>query len=74
MAISADMDRVFEIGPVFWAEKSNTGRHLTEFTGVDLEMALDEENTNYMEVIELIIDMLLDIIKRTEKTSSKQIE
>jgi len=41
---------------------------------VDLEMALDEENTNYMEVIELIIDMLLDIIKRTEKTSSKQIE
>ena len=33
MAISADMGRVFEIGPVFRAENSNTRRHLCEFTG-----------------------------------------
>jgi len=42
MAIGADIDRVFEIGPIFWAEKSNTGWHLTEFTGIDIEMCLDE--------------------------------
>lgn len=30
MAISGDMERVFEIGPVFRAENSNTSRHLTE--------------------------------------------
>lgn len=41
MAISADLDRVFEIGPVFRAEKSFTRRHLCEFTGLDLEMAID---------------------------------
>jgi aspartyl-tRNA synthetase len=32
------MDRVFEIGPVFRAEDSNTNRHLCEFTGLDIEM------------------------------------
>jgi aspartyl-tRNA synthetase len=39
MAISAGIERVFEIGPVFRAEPSFTSRHSTEFTGVDLEMA-----------------------------------
>jgi lysyl-tRNA synthetase class II len=36
MAIAGDLDRVFEIGPVFRAENSNTRRHLCEFTGLDL--------------------------------------
>ena len=30
MAIAGDMERVFEVGPVFRAENSNTPRHLTE--------------------------------------------
>jgi aspartyl/asparaginyl-tRNA synthetase len=42
MAIAADFERVFEIGPVFRAEDSNTHRHLTEFTGMDFEMAFHE--------------------------------
>jgi aspartyl/asparaginyl-tRNA synthetase len=41
MAISADLKRVFEVGPVFRAEKSKTRRHLCEFTGLDIEMAID---------------------------------
>lgn len=48
MSIAADLRRVFEIGPVFRAENSNTHRHLTEFTGLDLEMAIDE---HYHEVL-----------------------
>ena len=39
MAIAAGVDRVFEIGPVFRAERSFTSRHATEFTGVDAELA-----------------------------------
>ncbi len=31
-------ERVFEIGPVFRAEKHATPRHLNEYTGLDLEM------------------------------------
>jgi nondiscriminating aspartyl-tRNA synthetase len=39
MAMAAGIDRVFEIGPVFRANKSHTRRHDTEFTSVDVEMA-----------------------------------
>lgn len=39
MAISAGIEKVFEIGPVFRAEPSFTSRHATEFTGVDVELA-----------------------------------
>ncbi|CAB4055469.1 DARS [Lepeophtheirus salmonis] len=39
MAIAADFDKVFTVGAVFRAEDSNTHRHLTEFVGLDLEMA-----------------------------------
>jgi nondiscriminating aspartyl-tRNA synthetase len=31
-------ERVFEIGPVFRAEKHDTSRHLNEYTGLDFEM------------------------------------
>ncbi|KIW07755.1 aspartate-tRNA(Asn) ligase [Verruconis gallopava] len=48
MAIAADFKKVYEIGPVFRAENSNTHRHLTEFTGLDLEMAIDE---HYHEIL-----------------------
>lgn len=48
MCISADFGRVYEIGAVFRAENSNTYRHLTEYTGLDLEMAIDE---HYHEVL-----------------------
>jgi aspartyl-tRNA synthetase len=47
MAIAADFDRVFTIGAVFRAEDSNTHRHMTEFVGLDLEMAF---NFHYHEV------------------------
>jgi len=48
MAISADMGRVFEIGPVFRAENSNTRRHLCEFTGLDLEMPITDHYNEVM--------------------------
>lgn len=51
MAIASDMRRVMEIGPVFRAENSNTHRHLTEFTGLDLEMAIE---THYHEVLHVL--------------------
>ncbi|KAM6506439.1 aspartate--tRNA ligase dps1 [Fusarium solani] len=60
MSISADFGRVFEVGPVFRAKKSNTHRHLTEYTGLDLEMAID---TDYHEVIQLIDIFLKEVFK-----------
>lgn len=51
MSIAADFGRVYEIGPVFRAENSNTHRHLTEFTGLDLEMAIEKD---YHEALDMI--------------------
>ena len=39
MAMAAGFERVFEIGPVFRANKSHTTRHDTEFTSVDIEVS-----------------------------------
>jgi tRNA synthetases class II (D, K and N) len=44
--------RVFEIGPVFRAEDSNTNRHLCEFTGLDFEMTIIEHYYEAMGVRE----------------------
>ncbi|KAM6513989.1 aspartate--tRNA ligase dps1 [Fusarium falciforme] len=69
MSISADFGRVFEVGPVFRAENSNTHRHLTEYTGLDLEMAI---NTDYHEVIRLIDIFLKEDFKAVY--SSRELE
>ncbi|KAG8125099.1 hypothetical protein E2320_020348, partial [Naja naja] len=58
MCICADFDKVFCIGPVFRAEDSNTHRHLTEFVGLDIEMAF---NYHYHEVVDEIADTLTEI-------------
>jgi len=58
MAVEADFERVFEIGPVFRAENSNTHRHLCEFTGLDFEMAINE---HYFEVLDVLDALFLHI-------------
>ncbi|EGF99578.1 uncharacterized protein MELLADRAFT_40205, partial [Melampsora larici-populina 98AG31] len=71
MAIAADFDRVYEIAPVFRAENSNTYRHMTEFTGLDLEMSLQE---HYHEAVDLLDAMFLHIFKGLQSHCSKEIE
>jgi nondiscriminating aspartyl-tRNA synthetase len=60
MAIAADFDRVFTVGGVFRAEDSNTHRHLTEFVGLDLEMAF---KFHYHEVLDVIGNMFTEMFK-----------
>ncbi len=52
MAMSAGYERVFEIGPVFRADPSFTSRHMTEFTGVDMEMSWIESHEDVMAFME----------------------
>jgi aspartyl-tRNA synthetase len=63
MAISSDFSRVFEIGPVFRAENSNTRRHLCEFTGLDIEMAIQD---HYMEALTILHNMFKYIFQGLE--------
>ncbi|KAF8168047.1 hypothetical protein B0H34DRAFT_684017 [Crassisporium funariophilum] len=71
MAIAADFERVYEIGPVFRAENANTHRHMTEFIGLDLEMAIEE---HYHEVMELLDGMLKSIFSGLRDQYKKEIE
>jgi aspartyl-tRNA synthetase len=71
MCIAGDMERVYEIAPVFRAENSNTHRHLTEFVGLDLEMAIDD---HYHEVLDVLDSMLLSIFKGLQTKYAKEIE
>lgn len=70
MAISSDLTRVFEIGPVFRAENSNTRRHLCEFTGLDIEMAIQD---HYMEALQVIHNMFKHIFNGLETIHSKEL-
>jgi aspartyl/asparaginyl-tRNA synthetase len=56
---------------VFRAENSNTHRHLTEFIGLDLEMAFE---SHYEEVMELIDGMFLYIFKNLQQNHRDEIE
>lgn len=60
MAIAADFDKVYTVGAVFRAEDSNTHRHLTEFVGLDLEMAF---KYHYHEVLDTIGNTFTEIFK-----------
>lgn len=71
MCICADFEKVFCIGPVFRAEDSNTHRHLTEFVGLDIEMAF---NYHYHEVMEEIADTLVQIFKGLQERFQTEIQ
>jgi aspartyl-tRNA synthetase len=71
MAVCGDMRRVFEVGPVFRAEDSNTHRHLCEFTGLDLEM---EFNEHYHEVLAVIGKLFKYIFRGLETRYAAELE
>ncbi|KAG6911923.1 hypothetical protein DXG01_000170 [Tephrocybe rancida] len=71
MAIAADFERVYEIGPVFRAEDSNTYRHMTEFIGLDLEMTIEE---HYHEVMELLDGLFLSIFRGLREKYQHEIQ
>jgi len=53
------LERVFEIASFYRAEKSHTGRHLSEFTSVDMEAAF----MNYNDVMHVLEDLILNTFK-----------
>lgn len=71
MSIAADFGRVYEVGPVFRAENSNTHRHLTEYTGLDIEMAIDK---HYHEALRMIDSTLKSIFEGVYKKYRPEIE
>merc|ERR1712168_229831 len=70
MAIAADFDKVYTVGGEFRAEDSNTHRHLTEFVGLDLEMAF---KYHYHEVVDTIGDLFTQMFRGLRDKYSQEI-
>ena len=63
MLMSTGLDRIYEIGPAFRAEHSNTNRHVTEFMSFDGEMSWIDNMGDVMRMIEKIINHVLEGLK-----------
>jgi aspartyl-tRNA synthetase len=70
-AACSGFERVYEVGPVFRAENSNTRRHLCEFTGLDMEMTILE---HYDEVLTVMSDMFVYIFDGINERCKEELE
>jgi len=62
------LERVFEISSFYRAEKSHTGRHLSEFTSVDIEAAM----MDYTDVMNVLESIVIDVFKNTSENSKTE--
>lgn len=62
LAMAAGFDRIFEIGPVFRAEKTISRRHATEFTLLHVEMAWISNEDDLMDLEEDLIRYMLEAV------------
>ena len=71
MAMASGFERIFEVGPVFRAEKSYTSKHTTEFTGFDLEFSYID---SYKDVMKMEEELLTDMLKAVKEQFGEQIK
>ncbi|KAL0891348.1 hypothetical protein Bca101_015331 [Brassica carinata] len=71
MAICGDFERVFEVGAVYRAEDSFTHRHLCEFIGLDVEMAIHK---HYSEIMDLVSELFPFIFNKINENCQKELE
>ena len=73
LMMSAGMDRVFEIGPIFRAEEHDTTRHLNEATSIDIEASfLDHEDV--MQILERLVAYVYETVITDAASSLKILE
>ena len=63
MAMASGLERIFETGPVFRAEKSYTNKHATEFTGFDLEFSYIDSFEDVMKMEEELVTYAIAKVK-----------
>ena len=73
MAMAAGLERIFETGPVFRAEKSYTNKHATEFTGFDLEFSYINGCEDVMKMEEELLTYALGKVKAAHGEAIKEL-
>ena len=63
----AFFDRVFEIAPVYRAEKHNSARHLNEYIGLDFEMGFIKDMTDVMQMETAMLRHVMGYISENYK-------
>jgi len=73
MAMASGFEKIFEIGPVFRANKSHTVRHDTEFTMIDMEISYIDSHEDVMKLEENWINYFIGRIKQEFGEQIKQV-
>lgn len=72
MAMAAGFEKIFEIGPVFRADPSFTSRHMTEFTGVDMEISWIDSHEDVMRFEENWLQYVYSRVKELHGDAIKE--
>jgi nondiscriminating aspartyl-tRNA synthetase len=68
MGVIAGFEKVFEIGPVYRAEKHHTVRHLTEYHSIDYEVGFIEGLEDVLKVAEGAFKYVIESVLRNSRT------
>jgi aspartyl-tRNA synthetase len=71
LMLIAGFEKIFEIGPSFRAENSNTVRHQTEFTQLDFEMSFINDEDDVLKVFER---MFVHVLKTVNEKCEEQLK
>jgi nondiscriminating aspartyl-tRNA synthetase len=74
LCLIGGFDRVYEIAPVYRAEKHNTPRHLNEYTSFDYEMAWIQGEEDIMQLEERMLRDAFTSVKKGCADELKQLE
>lgn len=69
-AMAGVFERVYEIGPVFRAEKHDTSRHINEYTSVDFEIGFIN---NFYDIMHLEVQMLSKALEHLREHFGKEL-
>ena len=72
MAMAAGFEKIFEVGPVFRADPSFTSRHMTEFTGVDMEISWVDSHEDVMASEEAWLQYVYSRVKEIHGDAIKE--
>ena len=73
MAMAAGFERVFETGPVFRADPSFTSRHMTEFTGLDMEMSWIDIHQDVLDFTDGLLQYAYQHVKDAHNAEIKEV-
>jgi nondiscriminating aspartyl-tRNA synthetase len=69
--VGSGFERVFEVGPVYRAEKHETSRHINEYTSLDFEMGFIQDEGD---VIEMQVGLLRHVLKEVSDRCAAEID